>query len=104
MTQKTTYAFMGMLVRHQIEDEIPLAGTELAVLKTNNLTADYIAAQARDLDTRWPKMTVEERRRIAEALVRRITVGKGEIDLNLYCHPGYAEMTNKQRLPLYASR
>ena len=83
--------------RHQIEEELPRVEAEIDLLKVNGLSSEQIMAEARDLHARWPKMTHADRRRILELLVKDITVGKGEISLNLYYTPSYEEMTIKQR-------
>jgi len=44
----------------------------------------HIMNEVRDLHARWPKMTHEDRRKTLELFVKDITVGKGEISLNLY--------------------
>jgi hypothetical protein len=54
-------------------------------------------AEANDLYARWPKMNLEDRRRIVELLVKDIKIGRGEISLNLYYLPGFEDMANKQR-------
>jgi site-specific DNA recombinase len=84
--------------RHQIEAEMPRAEAELDLLRVNGLSSDYIMKEAIDLHARWPKMALEDRRRIVEALVKSITIGKGEIDINLYYLPGFEEMANRQRM------
>jgi hypothetical protein len=43
-------------------------------------------------------MNSDERRRIVEILVRRITVAKDEIEINLCYLPSFREMTNRQRM------
>ena len=83
--------------KHQIEQEIPRVEAEMDLLKIDSLTSDHIMAEARDLHARWPSMPVEARRKIVELLVKGITVGKGEIDINLYYLPSCEEMTIKQR-------
>jgi len=83
--------------KHQIEEELPRVEAEAALLKVNGLSSDHIMSEVRDLHARWPKMTHEERRKTLELFVKDITVGKGEISLNLYYVPTCEEMTNKQR-------
>ncbi|OYW72521.1 MAG: hypothetical protein B7Z37_24585 [Verrucomicrobia bacterium 12-59-8] len=39
--------------------------------------------EALDLHARWPEMSLEEKRRVAELMVRTIVVGDGEIEFNL---------------------
>ena len=84
--------------RHQIETEMPRAEAEMDLMRINSLSSDYIMTEAVDLHARWPKMALEDRRSIVETLVKRINVGKGEIDINLYYLPGFEEMANKQRM------
>ena len=83
--------------KHQIEEEIPRVESEIDLLKINGLSSEHIMAEARNLHARWPKMNAEDRRRIVESLVKSITVGKGEISINLYKLPTCEEMTIKQR-------
>lgn len=83
--------------KRQIEAEIPRAEAELDVLKVEGFSKDYIMKEVIDMHTRWPNMTLEERRRIVEILVKSISIGKGEIDINLYYLPGFEEMANGQR-------
>lgn len=83
--------------KRQIEDEIPRVQAEVDVLKTDELSSEQIAAEARDLHSRWPKMTSDERRRIVEFMVKDIIIGNGEITLNLCYAPSSEKLTNKQR-------
>lgn len=82
--------------KKQIEAEIPEAEANLALLKINGLSSEYIMEEARDLHASWPSMTQDERRRIVETLAKRITVGTDEIDISLCYLPTFREMTNRQ--------
>ena len=77
---------------------MPRAEAEMDLLRVNGLSSNYIMTEAVNLHARWPKMALEDRRRIVETLVKRITIGKGEIDINLYYLPGFEEMANRQRM------
>ena len=46
----------------------------------------------------------DEKRRIVDSLVKRITVGKDEIDISLCYLPSFREMTNRQRMVTGSSR
>jgi site-specific DNA recombinase len=83
--------------KHQIEEEIPRVEAEVDVLKIDRLSSEHIMAEAKNLADKWPDMTVEARRNIVESLVKDITIGRGEISLNLYYTPGFEEMAIKQR-------
>jgi len=84
--------------KHQIEEEIPRAEAEADILRINRLSSEHIMTEAQDLYTRWPKMPTDQRRTIVETLVKNITVGQGEIGINLYYLPGFEEMAIKQRM------
>ena len=85
--------------KHQIEqEEIPRVTGELDLLKIEGLSSEHIVSEANGLNTRWPKMSQDERLKIVEMLVKDITIGKKEIALNLYYLPGFEEMTNRQRM------
>lgn len=65
---------------------------------SGRLSSEQIMAEARDLDSRWPKMNHDERRRIVELLVKNVVIGNGDITLNLCYLPSFEVMTNKQRI------
>jgi site-specific DNA recombinase len=84
--------------KHQIEEEMPRTEAEIDLLKIDSLSREHIITEAKDLHSRWPKMTLNERLNIVQVLVKNITIGKGDVSLNLYYLPGFEEMTNEQRL------
>ena len=59
------------------------------------LIAD-IASEATTLYDRWPQLTIDDRRKIAEALCEKIVIGDGEIDLTLSYHPSSEELCKNQ--------
>jgi len=89
--------------KKQITAEIPKAEAELALLTIDELSTDYIVKEAQDLSACWPEMNSDERRRIVEILVQRITVAKDEIEINLCYLPSFREMTNRQRMVMDSS-
>lgn len=70
--------------QQQLDEEIPRAQADLDVLKISYLSQEEVIADARDLHTRWPSLPAEEKRQIVEAITERITVGEGEVEINLY--------------------
>jgi site-specific DNA recombinase len=84
--------------RIQIEAEIPKVEADLSLLRIDGLSSEYIMEEARDLHTCWPTMTVGERQRIVETVVKRITISEDEIDISLCYLPSFREMTNRQRI------
>jgi site-specific DNA recombinase len=81
----------------QILAELPKLQAELDVLRVDGLTSEHIMNEVKDLTARWPKMALEEKRKIVELLVKDIRIGDGEITLNLCYLPTYEEMANTQR-------
>nr|SPS05209.1 Site-specific recombinase [Candidatus Nitrotoga fabula] len=73
--------------RDQLENQIPELQAEIDILKITHLSQEVAIEEARDVHSRWPTLSYEEKRRIVEAIVERITIGDGEIDISLYYTP-----------------
>jgi site-specific DNA recombinase len=82
--------------RSQLDEELVRLQAEIDVLKIDNLSSEQMVTEAIDLHTRWPEMTLEEKRRVAELMVRTIVIGDGEIEFNLVQLPSYQEITKWQ--------
>jgi site-specific DNA recombinase len=82
--------------RGQLDEELVRLQSEIDVLKIDNLSSEQMVNEALDLHARWPEMSLEEKRRVAELMVRTIVVGDGEIEFNLIQLPSYQEITNWQ--------
>ena len=76
----------------QLQDEIPRLQAEIDFLKISYLSRDQILSDARDLYARWPQLAFEERRRIVETITESITVGDGEITIDLCYLPSSEDM------------
>ena len=90
--------------REQLENQIPETQAEIDVLKISHLSQETVIAEARDLHSRWPTMSKEEKRWIVEAITERITIGDGEVEIHLYYAPppqggGGAIPTSERNLP-----
>jgi site-specific DNA recombinase len=90
--------------RSQLDEELARLQSEVDVLKIDNLSSEQMVSEALDLHSRWPDMTLEEKRRVAELMVRTIVVGDGEIEFNLVQLPSYQEFTNWQNTYPRASK
>lgn len=82
--------------RGQLDEELIRLQSEIDVLKIDNLSSEQMVNEALDLHARWSEMSLEEKRRVAELMVRTIVVGDGEIEFNLVQLPSYQEITNWQ--------
>lgn len=86
----------------QIEDQIPELQGEIDFLKIQYLSSDQILNEAKNLYSRWPELTIEEKRRIAENITEKIIVGSEDVTINLCYLPSPLPstpklMTSKQR-------
>jgi site-specific DNA recombinase len=89
--------------RARIETEIPELEAQVAALRVENLSSRQIVSEAADLFKRWPKMGLDDRRKVAELIVRQITVGKDySLNLELFHLPSYKEITNWQSMSTHA--
>jgi hypothetical protein len=82
--------------RYQLDEELARIQAEIDVLKIDNISSERLVTKAMDLHSRWPEMSLEEKPREAELMVRSMVVGDGEIEFNLVHLPSYQEFTNWQ--------
>jgi hypothetical protein len=78
--------------RIAIDEEVIRLQTEVDILKIDNLSSEQLIAEATELHASWPDMTAERKRNVIERMVKRITIGKGEIDMSLTQLSSYKEI------------
>ena len=78
-----------------LEDQLPRLKAEIDFLRIQNLSRDEIVSEAQDLYGRWADLLPEEKRHIVENVVDRITLGKGEVSIDLAYVPSRSEITTK---------
>ena len=83
--------------KKQLEAEIPRSEAEIALLKIDGLSSEYIMEEAQALHTDWPTMSTDERRKVIELLVKNVVIGKDEISISLCYLPSFKNMTTEQR-------
>jgi len=71
----------------QIEDKIPEIQAEIDLLKIQYLSSDKILNEAKDLYSRWPGLTFEEKRKIVENITEKVIVGEEDVTINLLYLP-----------------
>ncbi len=82
----------------QLAEEIPRQEGEADFLAVQLLSREEIISHARDLYSHWDSLAPEEKRRIVEDLVERITVGKDSVTIDLlYSPPSPPTVTEGQR-------
>jgi site-specific DNA recombinase len=67
----------------ELDDETPRLQGEADFLKIQLLERDELIQGARDLATRWPDLTADEKRQIVEAVVTEIRISKSEVEIAL---------------------
>jgi site-specific DNA recombinase len=82
---------------NQLLSELAELQTEVARLKVNKVSPGAVVEEARTLHERWPNLNTEQKRNVAEALVERIVIGDGEIDLTLSGLPTSEELCKTQQ-------
>ena len=84
---------------NQLQTELPKLEAEVDFLKVNKLSADDVVHESATLHERWPSLPVADKRKIVEALIEKIVIGNGEIDITFSYLPSSEELCkNQQRL------
>ena len=71
----------------QLDEEIPRLQAEIDYVKITYLSRDQVLNSAQTLFEKWKDLPSEEKRTIAEAVVERVTVGTGEVSIEMCCLP-----------------
>jgi site-specific DNA recombinase len=84
---------------NQLVAELPRLQAEVDLLKVNKLSADDVCHEATSLYDRWPSLPATDKRKIVEALIEKLVIGNGEIDITFSYLPTSEEVCkNQQRL------
>lgn len=82
----------------ELSNQIPELQGEVDFLKIQHMSSDTTLLEFKDLYEKWRTFTSEEKRIIIEHSVERISVGEGEISIELGYVPSSSElMASKQR-------
>jgi site-specific DNA recombinase len=81
---------------NQLVATLPKLEAEVDFFKVNHLSADELVHESTTLYDRWPNLSTEDKRKIAESLIENITVGDGEIDITWSCRPSSEELCKSQ--------
>lgn len=81
-----------------IEEQLPDLQGEIDFLRIQYLSSDQILSEAKDLYSRWPQLSEEEKRNIVENVTEQIIIGKDDVTINLCYLPSSSEfVATKQR-------
>jgi site-specific DNA recombinase len=101
--QEDALSVDGFREKHRpLEERLAALVTEIArlqgeidFLKIRTVMEEDIIAQTRDLADKWQTMDIPEKRRVVESLLRRITIHKDVVDIDLANLPPLSEMMAK---------
>ena len=82
---------------NQLNAALPKLQAEVDGLRVSDVSSEEVLAEATALYDRWPTMTTDEKRRIAEALIEKIVIGDGEIDITFTYLPTSEEACKSQQ-------
>lgn len=89
--------------RDQLDNQLPALQAEIDILKISHLSQEVAIEEARDLHSRWPSLPHEEKRHIIEAIVEKIIIGDGEVEIVLYYTPtSHPSSKNREHLATHA--
>lgn len=71
--------------------------SEVDLLKVNKLSTDDVVHESATLHERWPSMAPDDKRKVVEALIEKITIGDGEIDITYSSLPTSEELCKNQQ-------
>ena len=82
---------------NQLTAGLPKLQAGVDFLKVNQLSAEDVLHEANAMYDRWPALPTEDKRKIAESLVEKITIGDKEIDITFSYLPTSEEPCKNQR-------
>ena len=82
---------------NQLQASLPKLQAEVAALKVNNISAEEVVSEAKTLYDQWPSLDNDRKRKIAESIVEKITIGDGTVDLTLSYLPSSEELCKTQQ-------
>lgn len=82
---------------NQLRAELPKLEAEVDLLKVNKLSADDVLHEANSLYDRWPNMPTEDKRKVVEALIEKLVIGNGQIDITYSYLPSSEELCKNQQ-------
>jgi len=77
--------------------ELPRLQAEVDAIEMHQISAEEVLAEATNLHRRWPKLGQEEKRKIIESIVEKITLTGDTIDITYSYMPSSEELTKWQR-------
>ena len=80
----------------QLQAELPKLQAEVDYMTVTNVSADEVAHEATSLYERWPSLPGEDKRKVVEALIEKLQIGNGKINITLSYLPTSEELCKSQ--------
>ena len=81
----------------QLQTDLPRLQAEVDYLKIHTVSAEAVRDEADDLYSNWPRLPLENKRRVIEGIVDKIVIGKDEIEITFSSSNPLEEMTKNQQ-------
>lgn len=81
----------------QLQGELPKLEAEVDFLRVNKLSTNEVLHEAGSMYENWPKLPTGDKRKIVEALIEKIEIGDGEIDITFSHLPSSEELCKNQQ-------
>ena len=82
----------------QLQTNIPQLEGEIDFARVQSLNADAVQNEAQSLYANWPHLPQDNRRRIVEALVEKIVVGKDDLEITFSASGPLEDITKNQQV------
>jgi site-specific DNA recombinase len=80
----------------QLNEELPIRQAEVDFHHIHELSVETVLDEARTLYDVWPKMELDEKRKVVEALIEKVVVGREEIEITLKAAISSEESVKRQ--------
>jgi site-specific DNA recombinase len=77
--------------------ELPKLQAEIDTFEIHQISAEEVLSETISLHQKWPQFSPEEKRRIIESIVEKITLSGDTIDITFSYLPSSEELTKRQR-------
>jgi site-specific DNA recombinase len=77
---------------NQLVAELPRLQGETDAMRVNHISKEDVLTEADTLYHRWPGLPIDDRRKIAETLCEKITIGEGKIRITFTSSPSSGEL------------
>lgn len=81
----------------ELNAELPRLQAEIDAIEMHQLSAEEVLSEATNLHKRWPQFGSEDKRRIVESIVEKITLSGDEFDVTWSYLPSSEELIKRQR-------